>query len=138
MRVLGRVEELMRPLVLRHHGRVVKQIGDGFMLAFRDPADAVRATLALRDALDEPGIPPIRAGINTGIAVFRGSDYIGSTVNVASRVVGAAMAGRVLLTATTAERIADEGIPLEQVGVRLVRGVDEPLALYRPSATLRS
>jgi adenylate cyclase len=138
VRVLGRVEELMRPLVLRHHGRVVKQIGDGFMLAFRDPADAVRATVALRDALDEPGIPPIRAGINTGIAVFRGSDYIGSTVNVASRVVGAAMAGHVLLTATTAERIADEGIPVEEVGVRLVRGVDEPLALYRPSANLPS
>ena len=138
VRVLGRVEEQMRPLVLRHHGRVVKQIGDGFMLAFRDPADAVRATLALRDALDEPGIPPIRAGINTGIAVFRGSDYIGSTVNVASRVVAAAMAGHVLLTATTAERIADEGIPVEEVGVRLVRGVDEPLALFRPSTTLTS
>jgi adenylate cyclase len=138
VRVLARVEELMRPLVLRHDGRVVKQIGDGFMLAFRDPADAVRATLALRDALDEPAIPPIRAGINTGIAVFRGSDYIGSTVNVASRVVGAAMAGHVLLTATTAERIADEGIPVEEVGVRLMRGVDEPLALYRPSVTLTS
>ena len=70
--------------------------------------------------------------------VFRGSDYIGSTVNVASRVMGARMAGHVLLTATTAERIADEGIPVEEVGVRLVRGVDEPLALFRPSTTLTS
>jgi adenylate cyclase len=136
VRVLGRVEELMRPLILRHDGRVVKQMGDGFMLAFRDPANAVRATIALRDVLDEPGIPPIRAGVNTGVAIFRGSDYIGSTVNVASRAVGAAMAGQVLLTSTTVERIAGQGIRVEEVGVRLVRGVDEPLALYRPRASL--
>jgi adenylate cyclase len=131
VRVLGRIEELMRPLVLRHHGRVVKQIGDGFMLAFRDAADAVRATLQLRDVLAEPGIPAMRAGINTGIAVFRSSDYVGSTVNIASRVSSAAMAGQVLLTATTAERLAGDSIAVEEVGVRLLRGVDEPLALYR-------
>jgi adenylate cyclase len=131
VQVLGRIEELMRPLVLRHHGRVVKQIGDGFMLAFRDAADAVRATVQLRDVLAEPGIPAMRAGINTGIAVFRSSDYIGSTVNIASRVSSAAMAGQVLLTATTVERLAGDSMAVEEVGVRLLRGVDEPLALYR-------
>jgi adenylate cyclase len=132
VRVLGRVDELMRPQVLRHHGRVVKQIGDGFMLAFREAADAVRATIALREVLAEPGIPNMRAGINTGVAVFRGSDYLGSTVNVASRVASAAMADQILLTSTTADRISGEGLALEEVGVRLLRGVDEPLALYRP------
>jgi adenylate cyclase len=134
VRVLGRVEEILRPLVMRHHGRVVKQIGDGFMLAFRDAIDGVRATIELRDALREPGIPPIRAGINTGIAVFRSSDYIGSTVNVASRVAGAAMADQILLTATTAERFRGGDVGVEEVGVRLLRGVDEPLALFRPVA----
>jgi adenylate cyclase len=134
VQVLARVEDLMRPLVLRYFGRVVKQIGDGFMLAFRDASDAVNATVALRDALAEPDIPAMRAGINTGIAIFRSSDYIGSTVNVASRVSNAAMAGQILLTATTAERLDDGGIAVEEVGVRLLRGVDEPLALYRPVA----
>jgi class 3 adenylate cyclase len=132
VRVLGRVEEILRPLVMRHGGRVVKQVGDGFMLAFRDAADAVRATVELRDAIAEPGIPEMRAGINTGIAVFRGSDYIGSTVNIASRVASAAMADQILLTGTTAERMRHEDLDVEEVGVRLLRGVDEPLALFRP------
>ena len=131
-RVLGRVEELLRPLVLRHHGRVVKQIGDGFMLAFRDAVDAVRATIELRDAIAEPGIPAMRAGINTGAAVFRSSDYIGSTVNIASRVTGAAMAGQILLTNTTVERLPGDELAVEEVGVRLLRGVDDPLTLFRP------
>jgi len=134
VRVLGRVEAIMRPLVLRHHGRVVKQIGDGFMLAFRDAADAVRATIELRDAIGEPGIPQMRAGINTGVAVFRSSDYIGSTVNIASRVTGAAMAGQILLTSTTVERLPNDELAVEEVGVRLLRGVDDPLTLYRPLA----
>ena len=122
----------MRPLVLRHGGRVVKQIGDGFMLAFRDAADAVRATVELRQAIAEPGIPAMRAGINTGVAVFRSSDYIGSTVNIASRVSGAAMAGQILLTTTTVDRLPRDELMVEEVGVRLLRGVDDPLALYRP------
>jgi len=132
VRILGRVEQIMRPLVLRHGGRVVKQIGDGFMLAFRDAADSVRATIELRSAIAEPGIPALRAGINTGVAVFRSSDYIGSTVNIASRVAGAATAGQILLTNTTVERLPRDEIAVEEVGVRLLRGVDDPLALFRP------
>jgi YHS domain-containing protein len=74
----------------------------------------------------------MRAGINTGVAVFRSSDYIGSTVNIASRVAGAATAGQILLTATTVDRLPSEELATEEVGVRLLRGVDDPLALYRP------
>jgi adenylate cyclase len=131
VQILARVDELMRPVVLAHHGKVVKQIGDGFMLAFRDAIDAVQTTIALRELLYEPGIPPIRVGINTGIAIFRGSDYIGSAVNIASRVADAATAGQILLTATTTQRIEAHGIAAQEVGARLLRGVDEPVNLYR-------
>jgi adenylate cyclase len=131
VQILARVDELMRPVVLAHHGKVVKQIGDGFMLAFRDAIDAVQTTIALRELLYEPGIPPIRAGINTGIAIFRGSDYIGSAVNIASRVADAATAGQILLTATTTQQIEAHGIAAQEVGARLLRGVDEPVNLYR-------
>jgi adenylate cyclase len=117
--------------VLGHRGKVVKQIGDGFMLAFRDPVDAVTATIALHEQLTAPGMPSIRVGINTGLAVYRASDYIGSTVNIASRVTTAAGPGQLLVTATTAEQIVDSDVEVEALGVRLLRGVDEPIALFR-------
>jgi class 3 adenylate cyclase len=71
----------------------------------------------------------MRIGLNHGTVLYRGGDYVGSAVNVASRVTGAAMAGQVLMTESVAS--SDHGVDLEQVGVRLLRGVDAPLPLWR-------
>jgi class 3 adenylate cyclase len=41
------------------------------------------------------------------------------------------MAGQILLTEPVAKAASDVGISVEELGVRIMRGVDEPLALYR-------
>jgi len=132
MRVLDRIDVIVRPLLVEHDGKVVKQVGDGFMLAFRDPADAVRFAVATQAELArDPDLPAIRVGINTGPALYRTGDYLGSAVNVASRVVSSAMPGQILLTEPVATAANKAGIEVEELGVRMMRGVDEPLALYR-------
>jgi adenylate cyclase len=130
--VLDRIDAVVRPLLVEHDGKLVKQVGDGFMLAFRDPADAVRFAAATQDELSrDRELPAIRVGMNTGPALYRTGDYLGSAVNVASRVVSSAMPGQILLTEPVAKAASNGGIPVEEVGVRMMRGVDEPLALYR-------
>jgi len=132
VRVLDRIDVIVRPLLVEHEGKLVKQVGDGFMLAFRDPAAAVRFAVATQAELArDPDLPAIRVGINAGPALYRTGDYLGSAVNVASRVVSSAMAGQILLTEPVAKAATNEGIPVEEVGVRMMRGVDDPLALYR-------
>jgi len=131
-RVLDRIDAVVRPLLVEHDGKLVKQVGDGFMLAFREPAAAVQFALATQAELAaDPELPAIRVGINAGPALYRTGDYLGGAVNVASRVVSAAMAGQILMTEPVAKAASNEGIPVEEVGVRMMRGVDEPLALYR-------
>ena len=49
MQTLTRLEGVVRPLALDHDGKLVKQIGDGVMLAFRRPDEAVAFA---RQALD--------------------------------------------------------------------------------------
>ena len=41
------------------------------------------------------------------------------------------MPGQILLTEPVAKAASNDGIPVEELGVRMMRGVDEPLALYR-------
>lgn len=127
--VLERLDAVIRTLALRHEGKLVKQIGDGFMLAFREPASAVRFAIALQDVATSGGLPPLRIGINHGTTLHRGGEFVGSAVNIASRVTGAAMPRQILLTESVAA--SDHGAELEQVGVRLLRGVDAPLPLWR-------
>jgi class 3 adenylate cyclase len=132
MRVLDKIDAIVRLLVVDHGGKVVKQVGDGFMLAFRNPAAAVRFSIALQSEVAQGrDLPAIRVGINAGPVLYSAGDYIGSAVNVASRVVNSAMPGQILLTEPVAIAADKAGIPIEELGVRMMRGVDEPLALYR-------
>jgi adenylate cyclase len=132
VQVLDRIDIVVRPLLVEHEGKVVKQVGDGFMLAFRDPAAAVQFAVDTQAKLaEDPELPAIRVGINAGPALYRTGDYLGGAVNVASRVVNAAMPGQILLTEPVANAADKAGMPVEEVGVRMMRGVDEPLALYR-------
>jgi adenylate cyclase len=134
--VLDQLDGIVRALALEHEGKLVKQIGDGFMLVFRRPPDAVHFAVGLQDLVRRAGeLPAVRIGINTGAVLHRAGDYVGSAVNVASRVSSAAMPGQILATDTVVKEVDDDAIELQEVGVRLLRGVDEPFALWRVMRT---
>ncbi len=130
--VVARLDGVVRALALEHEGKVAKQLGDGFMLVFRRSADAVRFAVGLQGVVRRAGdLPSVRIGINTGNVLHRADDYVGSAVNLASRVTNAAMADQILVTDSVVANVDDATVRIEEVGVRLLRGVDAPLALWR-------
>lgn len=135
--VLVRFDEIVRKRSLQYGGMLLKQIGDAFMLSFSEPRQAVESAVRImEDAGRESDFPAVRIGIHSGPVLFRVGDYVGNTVNIASRVVGMAMPNAILLTEPVAKGVEDvPGIALEEIGVRRARGVAEPLALYRVSST---
>ncbi len=129
--LMTRIDALVRPLALEHDGKVVKHIGDALMLAFRRADDAVNFAQRLHEAARrERSLPGLRVGMHRGPAIYRAGDYIGTTVNLASRVTGTASAGQTVLTEAVAERLGD-AIPAEPMGVRMLRGAEQPVQLYR-------
>jgi YHS domain-containing protein len=69
--------------------------------------------------------------INYGPVVFRLGDYFGNTVNIASRIASMAASGEILITEAVARAAERAGVPVESAGVRIARGVTEPLTLWR-------
>jgi class 3 adenylate cyclase len=131
METMTRVGTVVRALALDRGGKVVKEIGDALMLAFRDSAEAVRfASEIERTVRSDPAMPGLHMGMHCGPAIYRGGDYLGATVNLAARVSSQAAAGETLMTQAVAERAEDE-LAVEPVGVRVLRGVERPLTLYR-------
>jgi adenylate cyclase len=125
------VDAAVRGLALTHGGKVVKQIGDALMLAFREAPDAVEfGTQLARTVRTDRSMPALHVGMHCGPAIYRAGDYLGMTVNVASRVASQATAGETLMTQVVAERAGD-AIAVEPAGVRILRGMERPLALYR-------
>lgn len=105
MDVLSSHDALVRAQVGRFGGHVVKSQGDGFMVVFRNPADAVRAGLGIQRGLAATRSrrlrrTPIRVriGIHTGPVITKERDYFGRNVAMAARVAATAEGGELLVS----------------------------------------
>jgi adenylate cyclase len=134
--VLERFSALVRQSAGRWEGRVVKQIGDAFMLVFPDARSAVACTMeAEAKTSDEPSFPAARAGIHWGQVLYREGDYVGSNVNIAARVAAEAQRHQVLVTA--AVRNESKGLPgveFVPLGKRRLKGLASELVLFEARA----
>jgi len=103
MRVLDAHDGIVREQIQRHGGHVVKTQGDGFMVVFRDPPEAVRAAVDIQRALEEaPRIRRnrirVRIGVHTGTVVSKDGDYFGRNVAMAARVAAQAAGGEIVVS----------------------------------------
>lgn len=141
--LLERQEGLVRA-ALPATARVVKELGDGLLLWFDDPRDAIDTCLrlqrefdAMNDAADALGaatdIPLwVRMGVHWGCPRRRGDDIVGRDVNLAARIVDLAGPGEVLCSEATADAIGTRsGVGFEPLGPVFVRGISEPVPIVR-------
>lgn len=130
--VLNRFSDLVRRCALAHDGRIVKQIGDEFMLVFGDPRSAVGFALDVRDAaVAEPRFLGHRQGVHWGPVLYRDGDYYGATVNVAARIVAEAGTDRVLVSGALCRELADPGdVEFTAAGRRSLKHVSEPVDVF--------
>ena len=126
-----RLSDLVQESAASRHGRAVKSLGDGVMLHFREPGEAVKAALELVEATPKASLPPARVGITSGPVVFRDGDYFGRAVNMASRITDYARPSEVLLSEAVAELGAPDGAVFEELGVVELKGIPEPVRLFR-------
>jgi adenylate cyclase len=115
----------------RRGGRPVKWLGDGVMFHFPDPGQAVLCSLDLVEKAPAAGMPPAHVGVNAGPVVFRDGDYFGRTVNVASRIMGRAGPGEVLVSETAVQSCSVEGVRFEALGPAELKGVARPIQVFR-------
>jgi adenylate cyclase len=134
-RLAVRLSDLVQESTASRHGRAVKSLGDGVMLHFREPSEAVLAALDLVDAIPRADLPPARVGITSGPVVFRDGDYFGRAVNMASRITDYARPSEVLVSEAVAESGPPSGSAFEELGLVELRGIPEPVRLFRAVRT---
>ena len=109
VKVLERHNRLIEKLVADHGGHVVKTQGDGFMIAFADPEQAVLFGIEAQQALlknaAQWGDIRVRIGIHIGPSVRRGDDLFGRNVAMAARIAGQAAGGEILVSEAVRESL---------------------------------
>ncbi len=113
--------------------KLVKTIGDAVLMCSVEPQPALETALDLLDAASSEGddFPQLRAGAALGRAVTRAGDWFGRPVNLASRVTGIARPESLLIERELREAVGDDAYRFSYAGERRVRGVREPVRLFR-------
>jgi DNA-binding NarL/FixJ family response regulator/class 3 adenylate cyclase len=118
---------LVREALHERHGYEVDCRGDEFLLAFREPTDAVMTAVAIQRSHEShvwPGERPVRVriGIHTGQPAIEDNDYVGLDVHWVARLCAAGHGGQVLLSQATVEVLPD--VEVKDLGEHELRGLD--------------
>ena len=127
-KALAAHDEVLRSAIEAHGGWLFKHTGDGVCAAFASPTCAVDAAVAAQRELELP----VRMGIATGEAELRESDYFGTVLNRAARVMAAGHGGQILVAESTAGLLT--GVDLVDLGPRRLRDLPTPVEVFQARA----
>src|SRR5260370_34682852 len=96
---------LVDPKIAEHHGRIVKNTGDGLLAEFLSVVDAVRCAVEVQRGMAERNTATpsqqrieFRVGINLGDVIIEGDDIFGDGVNITARLEALAKPGGVCVS----------------------------------------
>ncbi len=163
--MLNEYFELMVETIFKYEGTLDKFMGDGIMALWGAPAhnpdDAIRTVQSSLEQMERLGqfnrlrvernqMPlAIGIGIHTGplVAGYVGSSkalsytVIGDTANTSARLCGIALAGQIIVSETTLNKLGNR-FEVEELPPANLKGKEKPLRIYnvkreKPSATSR-
>ncbi len=158
---LTKHDSILKTAIESQHGHIIKTTGDGVHAVFTTALDAVNAAINAQRGIekmkDESGKMnkdadnaassfishpsflhlKVRMGIHTGEAELRESDYYGTTLNRAARIMSAGHGGQILISEVTAQLIRDqlsENISLGDLGEHALKGLSRVEHIFQVNA----
>jgi adenylate cyclase len=139
------LKDVVEPTIARHHGRVVKLMGDGVLAEFGSVVDAVVAAVEIQEAvpqssahLAEDRRMALRVGVNLGDVVVEDGDLFGDGVNIAARLQEVASSGGVAVSDDVFRQLRGKlDLPFKDGGERSLKNIAEPVRtwLWTPAAS---
>src|SRR5437660_2557251 len=130
--------DLIDPGIARCRGRIVKTTGDGILIEFSSPVEAVRWAVEMQQgmigrnaAVPEEKRIRFRVGINLGDVIVDDKDLHGDAVNIAARLENLADPGGICISRTVRDQIRDRlALPFEDEGEQSVKNIARPVRAY--------
>ncbi len=140
MRVLQMHNSIMESLFSKYSGKVIKSIGDAYMVDFSSAVNAVRCSVEAQEKLWEYNRSQatelervfVRIGIHMGDVVIKGNDIFGDAVNIAARIEATSEAGRISISSDVYQQVRNK-MPLDvlYLGKRQLKNIQEPVEVYQ-------
>lgn len=126
---------IVRDALRDHRGSEVKTIGDGFMVSFISPRNAVDCAISIqrrmREQTQQPGYAMrVRAGLSVGEPVEEKQDFYGAAVQLAARACAHAQPEQILASSAVRDLCIGKMFSFADVGAVPLKGFPEPVQLY--------
>jgi adenylate cyclase len=130
---------LFDPTIVEHRGRIVRAMGDGFLVEFNSVVDAVRCAMKVQSEMprhtEEMSTDRriwFRVAIGMGDVVTDGDLIYGQAVDIGSRMESLADPGGINVSRAVRDQVRDR-LPLtfEDLGEHKVKNVARPVRVFR-------
>jgi adenylate cyclase len=133
------LDRIITPSLDEHRGRLVKTMGDGFLVEFGSVVDAVQCAADIQSSVAvAQGREPddktmlLRMGIHLGDVIVEDDDIHGDGVNIASRIEGLAEAGGVCVSAMVYEGVRGKlEVKFSDLGDHSLKNIAAPVHVYQ-------
>jgi adenylate cyclase len=125
--------ELIEPSLSRHEGRLIKTTGDGALIEFGSPFDAMRCAVEIQDHLASGSSRlKLRLGLNLGdVIVGQDGDLYGDGINIAVRLEGIADPGGILISEKVHSEVEGKlDVGFEDRGEQQLKNISKPVRAY--------
>jgi adenylate cyclase len=123
--------QLIRREVEPLGGKVVKTLGDGMLMTFEVPADALAAAQAITTMLFTRSSLEVRMGVHFGPVMMHPGDVFGDAVNIAARLASLAAVGQALTTRETVDELpAGLRTRCRSLGAHYIKGKTQAVEVH--------
>jgi class 3 adenylate cyclase len=128
----------IKPAIVEHGGRIVKNTGDGFLAEFPSAVEAVRAAVQFQTRITEVTIGEeenrriaFRVGVNIGDVIVEPHDIFGDGVNIAARLESIAEPGGICISSAAYDQIRGKvGAEFADMGEQNLKNIALPVRAY--------
>jgi len=124
-------KEIQKPLVEKHNGKWLKEMGDGAMAQFSSALDAVNCALEIQRTSRADFGGDLRIGIHLGDITIEDNDVYGDGVNVAARLESIADPGGIYISESIEKAIRGQSdVQAKYLGEINLKNVDYEVRTY--------
>lgn len=129
--LLSKFQQTIKEQTTECNGDIVNFYGDGCLVVFKSPVDAVRCAGFLQVIFQKNPKVPVRIGLHAGDVVFREGNVYGDSVNLTSRIESVGVPGAVLFSEPIKNAIENHAqFKIAPLGKFSFKNIKKPTAVY--------
>lgn len=132
--------KLMRPIIKKYKGTIIKTIGDALMVSFKDSMSAVNCAVEMQQKMKDDNKKfkkkierlKMRIGLHKGEVIIKDNDLFGDDVNIAARIEPQADATGICVSKVVYDEVYRSlNVYAKSIGKKPLKNIKSPPKLYK-------